>query len=81
MKSSGRCLGMALIVLSTVLYLLLLFVPFAPLGAEGKVALGAGLIVVGEASFWVGGLLLGREVVRKYRDKINPLRWFRRDEP
>ena len=74
----GRALGIGLVVLSTVLYLGLLAVPFAPLDAGGKLALSGALVLTGEVSFWLGAALLGREVVLKYRRLLNPLHWWRR---
>lgn len=67
--------------LSTLLYLGLFLVPFAPFPTEGKVALASAMVVSGEASFWIGGLMLGKELVTKYRRALNPMRWFRRGEP
>jgi hypothetical protein len=78
---SGRVIGFGLIGLSTLLYLGLFLVPFAPLPTEGKVALASGMVVGGEASFWIGGLLLGKEFVSRYRRALSPVRWFRREEP
>lgn len=76
---SGRLVGFGLIGLSTLLYLGLFLVPFAPLSTEGRLALASALVVMGEVSFWVGGLILGKELVTRYRRRLNPLRWFRRD--
>ncbi len=77
-----RLLGFALLGLSTTLYSVLLLMPFLPIpvSTETKVAISGGLVVVGEATFWIGGLLVGRELVKRYRDRLNPLRLLRRDE-
>ncbi len=73
---AGRIVGFSLIGLSTLLYLALFTVPFAPFAVEAKVALSSALVIGGEVSFWVGGLILGRELVSRYRRALNPLRWF-----
>ncbi len=56
-----------LVVLSFAFYGALMLVPFAPLSASGKLQLSAGLILMGEACFWIAVLILGKEVVSKYR--------------
>lgn len=60
-------IGFTLIVASFVLYGLILFVPSLPFSISVKGAITGGLIVFGEVTFWVGGLILGKEVVQKYR--------------
>jgi len=37
------------------------------------------LVILGEMAFWVGGALLGAEVVARYRRWLNPRHWFSRD--
>jgi len=44
-----------------------MLVPFTPFSAGGKLQLSAGLIIMGEASFWIAVLILGKEMVSKYR--------------
>jgi len=80
-KSRLRNIGFFLVILSCVLYAGLLAVPFIPLDTGGKVAVSAALVALGEAAFWIGGVILGRELVVKYRQHLNPLRWFRRRNP
>ena len=74
----GRAVGLGLIVISSLLYAGLLAVPFLPLSLEGKAAASVALVVAGEAAFWTGGALLGRELVSKYRRMLDPRRWLRR---
>ncbi|MFM8551542.1 MAG: hypothetical protein ACKOCD_04390 [Nitrospiraceae bacterium] len=38
----------------------------------------AGLVVLGETAFWLGCLLAGRELMRRYRHQLNPRTWFSR---
>jgi hypothetical protein len=70
-------IGVILIVLSFVLYGLILLVPFMPLTGGSRTGAVGTLVIAGEASFWIGGIILGKEVVVKYRKKLNPLNWFR----
>jgi hypothetical protein len=73
-----RIVGIALVGLSFVLYGALIAVPFLPLSLEGKVAVSSALVISGEASFWIGGFLVGRELVARYRRFLDPRRWPRR---
>ena len=72
-----RRLGFGLIALSCLLYGCLLLVPSAPLSTSGKVALSSLLVISGEVSFWVGGFILGRDVVARWRGALDPRRWVR----
>lgn len=60
-------MGLMLVVLSFAFYGALMLVPFTPFSAGGKLQLSAGLIIMGEASFWIAILILGKEMVSKYR--------------
>lgn len=70
--------GVACLVVSCLLYAGLLLVPFLPFGFGGQALVSAGLVLVGEAAFWVGCLLAGRELMVRYRKQLNPRTWFRR---
>jgi hypothetical protein len=59
-----------------VLYGGLALVPFIPGRLEDKVALSSALVISGEASFWIGGAILGKEIVTQYRKWLNPCNWF-----
>lgn len=72
-----RRLGFGLVVLSCLLYGCLLLVPSAPLSTAGKVALSSMLVISGEVSFWIGGFILGREAIRRWRGALDPRRWIR----
>jgi hypothetical protein len=63
------------------MWVLVPFVLLLPLPAGQKGWTTAALLVVGEAAFWVAAVLLGREVVRRYRSYLDPRRLFRREEP
>ncbi|OPY52603.1 MAG: hypothetical protein A4E49_01804 [Methanosaeta sp. PtaU1.Bin112] len=66
-QSRKRWLGIALVMASFVFYGCLLLVPITSLSAEGKIALSAALVFLGEGSFWLAVLILGREAVANYR--------------
>jgi len=66
-QSLKRWLGIALFILSFVLYGFLLLVPLSPFSGEGKIALSAAVVILAESSFWLSVLILGREAIAKYR--------------
>ena len=72
--------GIFLIIMSCVLYGSILLVPMTSYNLATKAVITTTLVVTGEISFWVGGLLLGKELVTKYRSYLNPLRWFKKKE-
>lgn len=70
--------GIGLVVASFVLYGGVLMVPFTPFPGKTKIIIGTALAVLGEATFWIGGIILGKEVVLKYKKYMNPLYWFKK---
>jgi hypothetical protein len=65
-------LGLGLAIGSFLPWLLLLVLPFLNLSAANK-AIGAGLLIaLGEAMFWLGAILAGQEIVRRYRKQLIP---------
>ena len=65
-------LGILLAIASVVPWLLLLVLPFLPFSLAERAILAAGLLVLAEVMFWVGAALAGPEVVRRFRQKLNP---------
>jgi len=71
----GRTLGILLIVLSFLAYGVLLSLPILPLAGKVKLAMAPALVGVGEATFWIGGVLVGKELVMRYMSYQNPFNW------
>jgi hypothetical protein len=71
-----KWLGIGLIVISSVLYGSILAIPFLSLTLKAKAAVTTALIITGEATFWIGALILGKEVVTCFRRHLNPRNWF-----
>jgi hypothetical protein len=69
-----RWLGISLVAASFAFYGCLLLVPFTSFSAERKIALSTLLVILGEGSFWLAVLILGREAMAKYND----FNWRRR---
>jgi hypothetical protein len=66
-------LGLFLFIVSFLPWVAILFiVPFLPLDISQKTAINVVLVVVAEVCFWLSVLLLGKEVVTKYRRYLNP---------
>lgn len=72
-------LGIVLVVLSFILYSGILLVPAMPFSLGVKALITSALVILGEVSFWVGGFILGRDVIKRYKKYLNPLNWFRKD--
>jgi hypothetical protein len=70
--------GIALIIVSTLLFTSLLIVPFLDAGSKAKITITTVVIVIGEITFWVGGFLLGKELLNKYKAYLNPMNWFKK---
>jgi hypothetical protein len=77
-RSWLKKVGISLVILSCVFYGALLLVPFTPYTVSTKALISSILVISGEASFWLGGFILGREIVMKYRKYLNPLHWFKK---
>lgn len=70
--------GVILIILSTLLFTSLLVVPFLDITGKTKITITTIVIVLGEISFWTGGILLGKELFNKYKSYFNPINWFKK---
>ncbi|WP_134217410.1 transporter suffix domain-containing protein [Pelotomaculum sp. FP] len=77
-KSLLKKIGIALVILSCVLYGGLFIVPFIPCSVATKAIISTSLVISGEASFWIGGIILGKELVSKFRYYFNPMNWFKK---
>ena len=45
---------------------------------KAKIVITTITFVAAEVLFWSGGLLLGKEMFDKYKEKLNPANWFGR---
>ncbi|MBW4522582.1 MAG: transporter suffix domain-containing protein [Scytolyngbya sp. HA4215-MV1] len=66
-----KYLGFGLISLSLGLWGLLLVVPWLPATIAQKTIVATTFVVVSEIFWWTGVLLLGKEVAKRYRHKLN----------
>lgn len=70
--------GIFLIVLSTLLFTSILVVPFLEVAGKTKILLNTIVVILGEITFWTGGILMGKELFNKYKAYINPMNWFKK---
>ena len=70
--------GLGLVILSFILYGGILLVPAMPFSFGVKALVTSALVFLGEVSFWVGGFILGKDVIKKYKKLLNPLSWFKK---
>ena len=69
--------GLALILLSTLTFALLPALPFIDTTDRNKIIGSTIIVIVGEVLFWSGGLLLGQQIIAKYKAHLNPRNWFK----
>lgn len=72
--------GIILLIICVVAFLAIPVVPFLKIGNSAKITISAILFVIGEATFWVGGILLGKELLSKYTSRLKPKNWFKRKQ-
>jgi hypothetical protein len=70
--------GISLIILSTLLFTSLLAIPFLDVTGKTKISISTAAVILGEITFWTGGLLLGKEIFTKYKAWFNPINWFKK---
>ncbi|NMC55958.1 MAG: transporter suffix domain-containing protein [Eubacteriaceae bacterium] len=68
-------IGIVLLILSSVLWLTPLLVPFTSLSVYTKAVIISSTLICAEVMFWISVLLLGKEAVKKYRNRLNPRNW------
>ena len=63
---------------SGVFFAATLIIPFFDLPTKIKVAASTTSFILMEVVFWVGGLLVGKELFARYKQKLNPRNWFKK---
>ncbi|WP_084225391.1 transporter suffix domain-containing protein [Paenibacillus pectinilyticus] len=71
-------LGFSLLIVSALSLLTALTIPFIVHSGGKMTGWITGLLILSEATFWTGGILLGKEVAKKYRSYLNPRNWKRK---
>ncbi|WP_310489570.1 transporter suffix domain-containing protein [Chamaesiphon sp. VAR_69_metabat_338] len=77
MRANSK-LGVLLVLISGLLWVAVLAVPFLAVTVATKAAIVTSLIVTSEVAFWLGILLAGKELAQRYRRMLNPYYWWQR---
>ena len=73
-------LGIFLMILSAILFLCIPVVPFLDIDNKTKISISTILFILGEITFWGGGILVGKELFSKYKSYFNPKNWFKKNK-
>ena len=77
-KPALKWIGLGLILFSLLFIPVIAAVPFTSLTIKQKAVIMAALAAGGQVMTWVGGFLLGKELLKKYRAYLNPRNWFKK---
>ncbi len=69
-------LGIFLMLFSGVFFGATFLIPLFDLPTKTKIIASTTSLILMEVVFWSGGLLVGKELFQKYKDKMNPKKWF-----
>lgn len=67
--------GIILMLLSGLAFAIMLVIPFLKISNEYKVIGSSAAFIAMEVLFWTGGLLVGKELFKKYKAYLNPKNW------
>lgn len=68
-------------IFSGVFFAATLLIPLSDLPVKTK-AIGATVsLILMEIVFWSGGLLVGKELFTRYKKQLNPVNWFKKNQP
>ncbi len=71
-------LGVFLMVFSGVFFAFVFIIPLLELNTRAKVVGATASYIMMQVVFWVGGLLAGKEIFTRYKNKLNPMNWFKK---
>ncbi|OAS14303.1 transporter suffix domain-containing protein [Paenibacillus oryzisoli] len=77
----SKKLGISSLILSAIALISALTIPFIVHTGGDMAKWIAGLLIFSEVTFWTGGIVLGKEVAKKYRSYLNPKNWKRKNDP
>lgn len=69
-------LGIILISVSVAIFLMLFALPFVSMDTKVKIALTTAFMIGGEVMFWVGTILIGKDVYLKFKEKLKSGEWL-----
>ena len=59
--------GIIFLILSCVCYCVPFIAPFIPFSTNTKLIIAASFAVLGEIMFWIGCIIVGKELMKRYR--------------
>ncbi len=68
-------LGLILIAIAVLIFLMLFALPFLSISLKLKLTLTPVFLVAGEVTFWLGILLVGKDVYLKFKEKLTSTDW------
>ncbi len=68
--------GIAVILFSIVIFFVLFAIPFLSVNVNTKLALTPVLIVAAEVMFWLGVVLIGKDVYLNFKNKLKSGEWL-----
>jgi len=74
-------LGIFLMIFSGVFFAATFIIPLFDLPTKVKIVASTASLILMEVVFWIGGLLVGKELFTKYKNQLNPKNWFKKPEP
>lgn len=77
-SGAARTVGVALFAFAVLMWISAPAVLLFPLPGGQRLWTSTALLVAGEVAFWVAAALLGRELFRRYRGRLDPRRLWRR---
>ena len=69
--------GTGLLIASVLVFLLLFTIPFLSLDLKLKLALTPLLLVLGEVMFWLGIVLIGKDVYLRFKAGLKSGEWWK----
>lgn len=69
-------LGIFMMIFSGVFFAATFIIPLFDLPTRTKIVASTASLILMEVVFWVGGLLVGKELFTRYKHKMNPKNWF-----
>ena len=70
--------GWIILGISMLFWAFLPAIPFLPVTAGKKAIVGGITFILAEVTFWAGALIVGKETLRKYQDRLSPKSWITR---
>ncbi len=68
-------------IFSGVFFAATLLIPLSDLPTKTKVIGSTVSLILMEIVFWSGGLLVGKELFTRYKKQLNPVNWFKKNQP